>query len=276
MQCLGRKVERHRNGNWSFLQKFESQYPKVYGELPIIYIPGKERILACSIEQLQVKKGRAHHYSFPFVQLRTDVRSPQIFFYNLRSQNTLGSLHSGFHISFFFSLLLVGRIVGNLLRSYCLFLFPLLFYPHTEPFLWGAQDHMPQLKDLIWSSIMPCWVSDLWAELSRPADDLTRRKPTRTIGNSKKWRKCGNTKMGLWEEELQGAKGSMGGQNVVKGPIKNLLEERNPERFGKATKEVQFSWEGGEGIFHCVTIQSQAEIHKICPSPDFLLIILPF
>lgn len=47
--------------------------------------------------------------------------------------------------------------------------------------------------------------------------------------------------MGLWEEEFHGAKGSMKGQDVVKGPIKNLLEERNSERFGKTTKEVQFS-----------------------------------
>lgn len=33
----------------------------------------------------------------------------------------------------------------------------------------------------------------------------------------------------------------MGGQNLVRGPIKNLLEERNLERFWKGTKKVQFS-----------------------------------
>lgn len=134
MQCLGRKVERHRNGNWSFLQKFESQYPKVYGELPIIYIPGKERILACSIEQLQVKKGRAPHYSFPFVQLRTDVRSPLIFFYNLRSQNTLGSLHSGFHIPFFFPYCLLVELLETFWKAIVCSYFLYYFTPTQSLF----------------------------------------------------------------------------------------------------------------------------------------------
>ena len=59
MRYLGRMTERPRNGNGHFLQKSESLHSKVNGEgLPVIHIPGKERILACLSEQLQVKKGK--------------------------------------------------------------------------------------------------------------------------------------------------------------------------------------------------------------------------
>ena len=179
----------------------------------------------------------------------------------------LGSQPSGLGILIFLPIL-VG-IIGKLLSNNCLLSFPFLFHPCTEPFLWEAEGHMSHLKDLIWSVIMPWWVSGLWAELLRPADDLTRRKPIKATGNSKKWKKCENSKIGLWEEELQRAKGSMKCQNVIRGPIKMFPEERNPESSGKATEEVHFGCVGGGGIFHCGVVHRATLRNTLWPDSDF-------
>lgn len=167
-------------------------------ELSIIYIPGKKRILTCSILELQVK-GRGSPLLFSICTIQ---RSPLIIF-TTRGHRILGL--SSFWLEY------TNYVFNcwNYWKHYKQQLFVLISFkvsPDIVPFLWGAQDHMPHLKDLIWSLIMPCWASDPWAKLSRPADDLTRRKPTRAIGNSKKWKKCGNSKNSLWEEKLQGSK----------------------------------------------------------------------
>lgn len=169
MRYLGRMTERPRNGNGRFLQKFESLYSKVNGEgLPIIHIPGKERILACLTEQLQVKKRERYPNISPSVSSRWGLRSPW------SSSPPVFSLWA--QVREYAPLTWIRTVSLHCLCvepwdvfweaivcSYFLDYFPL----HTKPFLWEAQGHVPQLKDLIWSSIMPCWVSDLWAKLSR-------------------------------------------------------------------------------------------------------------
>ena len=144
------------------------------GRLPIIHIPGKERILACPNEQLQAKKGSSRPDFSPSVLSWTEVRSLWTL---LHPSCCASSISPGQRAPWVLTPLiwmcpvflhclcveLLETFWEAIVWSYFLYYVPL----HTEPFLWGAQDHMPQLKDLIWSSIMPCWVSALWAELSR-------------------------------------------------------------------------------------------------------------
>lgn len=123
------------------------------GEWPVIHIPGKERILACPIEQLQVKKGRGHPYSSPFIQSRRHSRSPlSSMTPSRRTSSTTSGCRTlwvltppGLTCQFF----LACGIVGNVLKNTGLFLLLLLFHSHMEAFLWGAWENMPQLKDLI-------------------------------------------------------------------------------------------------------------------------------
>ena len=97
MQYLGRMTERPRNGNGHFLQKSESLHSKVNGEgLPVIHIPGKERILACLSEQLQVKKGERYPNISPSVSSRAEVRSLQT---SEQFPSCVSSMSSGQRIS---------------------------------------------------------------------------------------------------------------------------------------------------------------------------------
>ena len=138
MRYLGRMTERPRNGNGHFLQKSESLHSKVNGEgLPVIHIPGKERILACLSEQLQVKKGERYPNISPSVSSRAEVRSLQT---SEQPPSCVFSMSSGqrispsdLHMRSFPSLFVCG-IVGCVLRSHCLFLFPWLFSAPHEAF----------------------------------------------------------------------------------------------------------------------------------------------
>lgn len=66
-----------------------------------------------------------------------------------------------------------------------------------------------------------------------PADDLTRRKPTRVIGTRKRWRKCGNAKMGLREKDLPGARGFTVRSWCSQGLTRKWLEEKT-RKFGES------------------------------------------
>lgn len=114
----------------AFFRNLSPSIQRSMGELLIIYIPGKERILACLILELQVKKGRASSLLFSICTTQDRCEVPTDLFLQLQVTDYLGSHHCGLSIPI---LSVIAGIVGNLLNSNCLFSFPLLFHPHTGP-----------------------------------------------------------------------------------------------------------------------------------------------
>ena len=247
MRYLGRKTERPRNGNGHFLQKSESLYWKVNGEgLPIIHIPGKERILACLSEQLQVKKGEKHPSISPSVSSGAEVRSsqtseqppPRVF-----SKSSGQRIHpSDLDIRSFPSLLVCG-VVGCVLRSHCLFLFPWLFSSPHEAFSLRSSGPHATIKglNLKFNYALPGqWsVSQIieillmtWQGESQPG----QLEPGRGEGNVE------TTKMGLWEKDLPGARGFTARSWCSQGPIRKGREE---PRFGESQRRGAIKLRGG-------------------------------
>lgn len=223
MRCLERRWETGIEIE-DFFRDLSPLIHRSMGEWPVIHSLGKERILAGPVEQCQVKKGRGHPYSSPLVQSRSDARSPQS---SVRPPCGTSSTtsepqvleHSGFSLmrvrcQFFLHCLLVElseMFWKAIVCCYFIISLPLGGFSLDRS---RADATIKGLNLKFHSALL---VSDRWAKLLRPVGDLTRGKPTRARGNSETWRKCGNAKMGLWEKDLRGARGPLGGQNIVRG-----------------------------------------------------------
>lgn len=111
--------------------------------------------------------------------------------------------------------LVCGDEVGCVLRKPLFVLYFLDCCPHERPFLWEAQ-RRAELKDLteLNYALLGQWFWQWNYQISWWPD---RRKPTRVIGTRKRWRKCGNVKMGFSEKDLQEPEGSGGLRGIVRG-----------------------------------------------------------
>ena len=239
MRYLGRMTERPRNGNGRFLQKFESLYSKVNGEgLPIIHIPGKERILACLTEQLQVKKRERYPNISPSVSSRWGLRSPwsssppvfslwaQVREYAPLTWIRTVSLHC-----------LCVEPVGCVLRSHCLFLFPWLFSAPHEAFSLRSSGPRAAIKGLnlkLNYALLGQWsVSQIikillmtWQGESQP-------------GWLEPGRGEGNVEMRRWvceRKTCQEPEGSQRGRGVVRGWLESDWRKGAQKVWGKPMK----------------------------------------
>lgn len=123
----------------NFFRNLSPNIQRSMWELPIICIPGRERILACSILELQIKKGRGSSLVFSICTIEDRYEVSTKLFLQLQVTEYLGSHHSGLTIPIFLSMT-VG-IVGNLLTAIVCSHFLYYFTPTQSLSLRSSSPH---------------------------------------------------------------------------------------------------------------------------------------